>query len=320
MKNQLSNDYAIPHSSSLTSEEKWKALPKKKRKLFTVENLSGWIFILPAFILLAVFWLYPIGYSLYLSFFKWDMLSTPSFVGIDHYEALLKDPAFIKSMMNTFYYTTFYVLGVVVLGLLLALLVNKNMKGISIYRTLLFSPHITPIIAVSIVWMSLYDVDDGLFNQVLRALGLPESAWLSSPDTVLFSLIIMGLWKAIGYYMMFFLAGLQSVPEHLFEAGRLDGANRWQIFRYITLPFISPITFFVVIVAIIEAFQTFDQIAVMTQGGPSNSSNVLVYMLYRHAFQFFNIGYASAISIIIFLFLIAFTIVQYVISRKWVHH
>ncbi|WP_270181194.1 carbohydrate ABC transporter permease [Alkalihalobacillus sp. CinArs1] len=320
MKNQLTDsNYAIPRSSSLTKGRE-KTGAKRRRTIFTVENISGWLFILPAFILLAVFWLYPIGYSFYLSFFDWDMLSTPQFIGIEHYDALLNDPAFVKSMMNTFYYTTFYVIGVVVLGLILALLVNDNIKGISLYRTLLFSPHITPIIAVSIVWMSLYDVDDGLFNQILRALGLPESAWLSSPDTVLLSLIIMGLWKAIGYYMMFFLAGLQSVPHHLFEAGKLDGANRMQLFRYITLPFISPVTFFVVIVAIIEAFQTFDQIAVMTQGGPSNSSNVLVYMLYRHAFQFFNIGYASAIAIIIFLFLIAFTIVQYVISRKWVHH
>ncbi|MCF6136625.1 carbohydrate ABC transporter permease [Pseudalkalibacillus berkeleyi] len=289
-------------------------------RLFSKENLSGWVFILPAFILLIVFWIYPIGYSFYLSFLNWDMLSPPSFVGAEHYQTLMNSADFKQSLLNTGLYTFFYVIGVVVIGMMLALLVNQQLKGIGFFRMLLFSPHITPIIAISIVWMSLYDLDDGLLNALLTSVGLPEGTWLASSDTVLMSLIIMGLWKAVGYYMMFFLAALQSVPLHIYEAGRLDGANRWQMFWHITLPFISPITFFVVIVSIIEAFQTFDQIAVMTQGGPSNSSLVLVYYLYRHAFEYFNIGFASAIAIVLFLSLVVFSVVQYFISRKWVHH
>ncbi|WP_349410064.1 sugar ABC transporter permease [Pseudalkalibacillus sp. SCS-8] len=312
---ETSYDYPVQSSSPSRRKE----LKSSLRKFFSKENIAGWGFILPAFILLAVFWIYPIGYSFYLSLLNWDMLSPPRFTGLEHYETLIQSAGFREAMINTGVYTSFYVLGVVVLGLALALLVNANLKGIGFFRMLLFSPHITPIIAISIVWMSLYDVDEGLFNVILGAIGLPEGKWLSSSDTVLMSLIIMGLWKAIGYYMMFFLAALQSVPDHLYEAGKLDGANRWQLFRFITLPFISPITFFVVIVAIIEAFQTFDQIAVMTQGGPSNSSMVLVYLLYRHAFEYFNIGYASAIAIVIFILLVTFTIVQYFVSRKWVH-
>ncbi|MBY6036667.1 sugar ABC transporter permease [Fictibacillus nanhaiensis] len=303
-----------------TSTEKKNSLLSLTQKFLSSESLFGWGFILPAFILLFVFWIYPIGYSLYLSFLNWDMLNPATFAGFEHYETLLRSEDFKQALMNTAFYTFFYVSGVVVLGLLLAVLVNQNLKGIGFFRMLLFSPHITPIIAISIVWMSLYEVDDGLLNVILRSIGLPEGTWLASSDTVLMSLIIMGLWKAMGYYMMFFLAALQSVPDHLYEAGKLDGANRWQMFRHITLPFISPITFFVVIVAIIEAFETFDQIAVMTQGGPSNSSMVLVYMLYRQGFEYFHIGYASAIAIVIFLILVVFTVIQYFVSRKWVHH
>ncbi len=289
------------------------------KRVVCSENSIGWLFIIPAFSIILLFWIFPILYSMFLSFFEWDMISARQFIGIENYQFLLEDADFMKTCLNTGIYSLSYVLGVVLLGILLALLVNTKLKGAGFFRVIIFSPQIAPMVAISIIWMALYDVDEGLFNGLLNLIGLPSLGWLASTDTVLPALIIMGVWKAVGYYMMFFLAALQSVPDSIYEAGKIDGANQWQLFKSITIPSISPTIFFVTVVSLIEGMQVFDQISVLTQGGPSNASMVIVYYLYKSAFKFFNVGYASAIGMVLFALLIILTVIQFMGSKKWVN-
>lgn len=283
--------------------------------------LSGYLFLAPSLILIGLFWVYPIIYSLYLSLTEWDLLRpAPRFVGLMNYAELIQSPDFRLALWNTALFTVGTVGITTILALLLALLVDNKLRGMAWYRMMIFAPYVTPTVAMAIVWMWIYNPQAGLANAILNLFGLPPLGWLSSTAWALPAVAILSIWKSMGYYMMLFLAGLQSIPQELYEAASIDGGGPWTKLRFITLPLLSPMTFFIVVVGTIQSFQVFDQIAIMTQGGPANSTLVLVYYLYRHAFQLFRVGYASAVATVLFLILLALTILQFQGARRWVHY
>jgi multiple sugar transport system permease protein len=278
---------------------------------------TGIICLLPSFAVVVVFTVFPIFFSLFLSFHKWAILTPEKpFVGLANYQRMVTSPEFWQCMKNTALYT----LGVVPVGaaasLGLALMLDRPVRGSGFFRTAFFLPTITSIIALSVVWLWVYDDANGLLNIALRAVGLKPVRWLTSTDTALVSLIIMTVWKNAGYHMVVFLAGLQAIPETLYEAARIDGAGAGQRFRHVTWPLLVPTTAFVLVTNTIFTFQVFGPIYVMTGGGPVRSTSVVVYYLYQRAFEFQEMGYASAVAWIVFLVLIALTLVQMRISRR----
>lgn len=299
-----------------------RAVPQGRlwRRLRT-EWLPGYLCVLPALIVIGVFSLFPVLYSLRLSFYRWDFIApAPEFVGTRNFERIFGSEQFWQVMRNTLIFSGGTVLLIVVFSLGLALLLDTKLRGIAFFRALYFIPHLTPMVAIATLWMFLYDPLDGLINQSLGWLGIDGPAWLQSTTWALPALIIMKAWKATGYYTVLFLAGLQSIPNDLHDAARVDGASLLQRIRHVTLPLLSPMTFFVIVVAVIAAFQDFDQIFVMTRGGPVNSTSVLVYYLYEQGFQSYRVGVASAIAVVMLVMLVSFTALQMWLSRRWVHY
>ncbi|MBN2050900.1 MAG: sugar ABC transporter permease [Spirochaetales bacterium] len=278
---------------------------------------TGLICLLPSLILIGVFTLYPIAHSLFLSFHKWSILSPEKpFVGFDNYIKMFRTGEFWLTLKNTALYT----LGVVPVGaaasLALALLLNRKLFCSGFFRTTYFLPVITSTIAISIVWLWLYDDNNGLFNIVLRRFGISGIPWLVSSKYALVSIMLMTIWKNAGYHMIILLAGLQSIPDTYYEAADMDGANAWQKFRYITWPHIIPAMLFVLITNTIFTFQAFGQIYTMTGGGPAKSTSVIVYYLYQRAFEAREMGYASAVSWVIFIILFILTALQLKIAKR----
>ncbi len=285
------------------------------------EAVEAYILILPTVLGLLIFTLGPILASLYFSFTNWNLLSAPKWRGLDNYiELFTKDPLFWTTLKNTAY----YVLGTVptgtILALLLAIALNQKIKGLAIFRTIYFIPVVSSVVAISVLWSFLYQADFGLINQALRALGFKGVGWLSSPTWAMPAVIIMSIWHGLGYNIVIFIAGLQSIPQDYYEAARIDGANAWQNFHHITLPLISPVTFFVITLSLIASFQVFEQAYVMTQGGPVNATKTIVYYLYQNGFMNFHMGYASAIAYILFLIIVVLTLFQFSLQRRWVHY
>lgn len=208
----------------------------------------------------------------------------------------------------------------IVLGLMLALLMQKAFKGSGIIKFILFSPWITPTVAVSIVWTWIYDPNTGIANTVMRFLHLPELQWIKSSDTAMLAVIIVTVWKSLGYAMIFYLSALEKVPKELYEASGLDGAKSWQRFRDVTIPCISPTTFFLVIITMVTSLQAYDQIQILTQGGPSGSTRTLLYMYYQLGFEEFNMGQATAVAIVMIIITVVLSAVQFGASKKWVHY
>jgi len=233
------------------------------------------------------------------------------FVGLANYRALVGDAAFGHALANTAIYVLFVPVGMAV-ALALALLVNRRMRGVAFLRTVFFLPYITSFVAISLVWKWMYDPDFGLFNNILARLGLPPQPWLSSPATAMPSLMLMSVWMYAGYMMVIFLAGLQNIPESLYESARIDGAGAWQRFRRITLPMLRPTTFFVLVTMVIFMFQVFTAVYVMTEGGPLHATDVIVYHIYRNAWEYLRMGYASAMAWVLFGIVFVVTLVQYV--------
>ena len=286
------------------------------RKVGTV-----WLFVLPALIPLIVFWIYPILRSVYISFTDWDYMSpTYNFVFLDNFIALFRDARFYDALWNTIVFTVGTLIPTIVLGLLLALLMQKAFKGSGIIKFILFSPWITPTVAISIVWTWIYDPDTGIANTVLEFLHLPALQWIKSSDTAMLAVIIVAVWKSLGYAMIFYLSALEKVPKELYEASGLDGAKGWQRFRDVTLPCISPTTFFLVIITMVTSLQAYDQIQILTQGGPSGSTRTLLYMYYQLGFEEFNMGQATAVAIVMIVLTVFLSAVQFTASKKWVHY
>jgi multiple sugar transport system permease protein/sn-glycerol 3-phosphate transport system permease protein len=237
-----------------------------------------------------------------------------------NFERLWASDEFWQVLRNTLFFSVGTVALIVVLSMALAMVLDVRLRGIGIFRALFFVPHLTPMVAIATLWLFMYDPEQGLINQALGLVGIPGPAWLQSTTWALPALIFMKTWKAVGYYTVLFLAGLQSIPQDLHEAAKVDGANIAQRIRHVTLPLLSPMTLFVVVIAVIGSFQDFDQVFMMTQGGPVNSTTVLVYYLYEQAFQNYQVGLGSAIAVILLTLLVAFTALQLWLSRRWVHY
>lgn len=279
------------------------------------------IFLLPALIPLGVFWVYPMFYSLYISFTDWDYMSPDfSFVGFRNYLDLFGDPLFYGVLWNTLYFSVGVVVPSVFGGLLLALLLVRKQKGMGLYRTLIFSPWVTPAVAVSIVWSWIYEPQVGLANWLLTSVNLPALEWTSSTTWAMPAVILVTIWKGLGWCMIFYLNALKKVPQSLYEAASLDGASSMQRFLYITLPLISPTTLFLVIITAVDALQAYDQIQVLTQGGPAGSTRTILYMYYQSAFEQFNMGQATAVATVLVILTASLSLLQFILSRKWVHY
>jgi multiple sugar transport system permease protein len=236
------------------------------------------------------------------------VITPPTFAGIENYRHLLKDPTFSKALINTIYYVGLMVPITTVLSLGLALIMNQKLRAITWYRTAYFLPVVSSTVAVALVWSWIYSKDFGLLNYVLRSLGMDSIAWLSSTRWAMPAIIMMGVWGLLGEGVIIFLAGLQTISQSYYEAAEVDGASGWQKLRRITLPLITPSLFFFFIITMINAFQTFEQIYIMTRGGPVNSTTTIVYYIYRNAFRNFKMGYASSQAIILFLIIMALTL------------
>lgn len=286
--------------------------PRSRRTWRRGEEMTGYLFILPSALLIAAFLAFPVLYSLWLSLVNWDGMSPRiRFVGLGNYDVLIHSSEFWNSLRVTAYYTFASVPLRMAVALAFAIFLNQKIRGLGVYRTLYFAPVVTSGIAVSIIWVWIYDPTWGIANWVLSLVGIPPLQWLSSPDEAMPALILMSIWKNMGFDLVIYLAGLQGIPETYYEAARVDGAGPWSMFRHITWPLLAPTTFFVLVTGIIGASQVFDQVFVMTNGGPLRSTQVLVFILYQHAFKFFEMGYASAIAWAIFLIVMVFTILQW---------
>ena len=283
------------------------------------EALTGWLFVSPALIGFGIFTFGAILYSLYLSFTDYNLLGSPKWLGLENYiRAFTNDQYFYPYFGNTFYFAIVLVPVVLVISLFLAILINKKVGKIAkAYRVALFLPSITSTVAVSMVWLWIFNPDMGIMNNFLTAIGFNNPPmWLSDPEWSKPALIIMRVWQMSGYYMLLFLAGLQTIPETLYEAAEVDGASSWQKFRRITVPMLSNTTFVVVILLIIESFNMFESIFVMTEGGPLGSTSTIMYYIYEQGFMSYNMGYASALAWIFFALILVFTLIQFRFRRE----
>ncbi|GAA0084080.1 sugar ABC transporter permease [Clostridium sp. CTA-7] len=292
-------------------------IKNKKKRILTLKKkdaLTGWLFVSPALIGFSIFTFGSIIYSFYLSLTDYNLMTKPKFVGLENYiRAFTKDDYFYKYFGNTLYFVVFLVPIVLIISLLLALLINKKAGKLSnAYRVALFLPSITSTIAVSMVWLWIFNPDMGIINNFLISIGFSNPPmWLNSTESSKMALIIMRVWQMSGYYMLMFLAGLQTIPESLYESSDVDGANGIQKFFKITVPMLSNTTFVVIILLVIEAFNMFESIFIMTGGGPLGSTSTIMYYIYEQGFGNYNMGYASAIAWIFFAVIMVITMIQY---------
>ena len=285
------------------------------------ETITGYLFLLPNILGFLVFSSIPVLATFSISLLDWDLIRAPRFVGLDNYVKLLTDDVlFRKVLLNTAYYVAGTVPAGVILSLLLALAMNANVRGIAVFRAIFFIPVISASVAVAMMWRWLYNTDFGLINLALTSIGIKSVPWLSSTAWAMPAVIIMAIWKSLGYNMIIFLAGLQGIPAHLHEAAAIDGANSFQRFRYITVPLLAPTTFFVLVISMINSFQVFDLAFVLTRGGPGDATNTMVMYIYNQAFQFFHMGYAAAIAWVLFAIIFVVTLCQHQLQKRWVHY
>lgn len=291
------------------------------KALINRNRITAFWFLLPNLIGFVVFTLIPVIAAFVLSFMRWDGANEAVFIGLRNFQLLLKDSSFNISFWNTIYYTAANVSLTVAVSLALANVLNRGIKGVVLFRAIHFFPHIAAIVAVSVVWQFLYHAEFGPINMTLKSIGIDNPPrWTASTTWAMPAVIFMTVWKSVGYYMIMFLAGLQGIPNYLYEAATIDGANCWKKFWYVTLPMLSPTMFFVVIICIINSFKVFDQIYIMTSGGPGRATSVLVYQIYTQAFINYRFGYASAMALVLFLLVFIVTIFQFRAQEKWVNY
>lgn len=294
---------------------------KKKYSLNLRNTLVGVSFIIPNFIGFFVFILIPVIFSFGISFTKWDGYSKMEFVGVTNFINLLSDSTFRISFMNTLYYAVMTVPITAVISLGLAIVLNKKIRGTNFFRSAIFFPYVASVVAVAVVWNMLFQKDFGPINEGLKWIGLVNPpGWIASTKWAMPAIIIVSIWKGMGYYMIIYLAALQGIPKTLYEAARIDGASRWQQFRYVTVPMLTPATFFVIMMLTINCFKVFDLIYIMTEGGPGRSTTLLVNYIYDKAFLAWDFGSASAISMVLFVMVATITIIQFRIEKKWVSY
>lgn len=298
-----------PRASVRVSAPKWR------------RHLTGWLFIGPVILGIMSFQVVPILVSLFASLTRWSGLTPPVFIGVDNYVQLTTDDQFFRTTLrNTLYFVAGHVPLTILIALGLALLCNRQMRGVNVFRAAYFVPSISNIVAISVVWFWIYQPRSGLLNATLSQVGIDGPAWLSSLTWAMPAVIVVSVWQGVGYPMIILLAGLQSIPENLYDAAKIDGAGSWNRFRNITLPLLTPTFFFLMITQFIASFQVFGIIYVMTNGGPANATSVYIYYLYQNAFSFGRMGYASAMAWILFVILALITFVQWKLQKRWVFY
>jgi len=283
--------------------------------------LAGWLFVSPAMLLFLVFVAGPFVFAIALAFLKWDMLTTPEFVGIQNFATLFSDPILPQVLLNTFVFAFASIVTHLVLGLLLALAVNRvASRAIGYFaRVAIFFPFLISWAAVALLWKYVLDPTFGYVAQYLAGIGIEIPNFFADPAWAMPAIIFIDLWHTVGFTFIIMLAGLQTVPSELVEAARTDGATSWQIFWNVTLPLMSPTMFFATIITFIGAFQIFDPIQIITRGGPQNSTTTIIMYLYEKGFQAFDMGYAAAVALLVFLIIMGVTVLQFIGRRKWVH-
>lgn len=296
------------------------AQPSRWARFFSNEHVVGYLFVAPLILGLLIFTYGPVLAAFFLSFTKGDYISTPKWIGLGNYQALLKEDLFWKSMQNTLYYVVGVVPAGLLLSLLLALAMNQKLRGIVFFRSIFFLPTITSSVAISLMWLWIYNPEFGVLNFLLKQIGIKGPTWLSSSTWAMPAIIIMSIWRGLGYNMLIYLAGLQGIPEVYYEAAEIDGAGSWAKFRNITLPLLSPTTFMLLILSLIGAFQVFEYTYVMTGGGPVYATLTIVLHIYNNAFRSFLMGYASALAYVLFFILLSLTLIQLRFQRRWVHY
>ncbi|WP_337336987.1 sugar ABC transporter permease [Microbacterium marmarense] len=287
--------------------------PPRKRGLTLAERKkrrAGWLMVTPSVIHIGLWTAIPVLATFYLSFTDYNVFSAPNWIWFDNYIETLSDPVFLKSIWNTVVYTFWTVPVSMAVALVIAVALNQGLKLQKWYRTAFFIPQVTATVAIAMVWLWIFNPQYGLLNAFLELFGLPGQAWLVDPNWALPSVIVVGAWQGIGIKMLIYIAALQNVDESLYEAASVDGASPIRKFFAITVPMLKPATFFVLVISIIGAFQVFDQIYVLTDGGPANATTMMTYEVYRSAFQEFRMGMASAQSVVLFAFLLVMTLIS----------
>ncbi|MHC1681876.1 MAG: carbohydrate ABC transporter permease [Clostridiaceae bacterium] len=285
---------------------------KNINKLVLKRNMVALSFVLPVFILLTVFLIFPFILSLGYSFTNYNILKPDqiAFIGLENFKNLLTDTVFLKSIVNTFKFAIIIVPLQLAMALGLALLVNRKMKGMKIFRLAFFSPTVLSLVVISILWLFIYNPNNGLFNSLLGLVGIPPQPLLTSPSQAMYCIILLSAWQGAGFQMMIFLAGLQDIPEYLYEAAEIDGANKFDKFLHITLPGLKSISVFLTLTITIAAFQLLIQPMMMTNGGPQNSTITIVQEIYQYGYKFRNMGYGSAMAVVFTVMILFIALLQ----------
>lgn len=291
-------------------------MAKQAVKMKKKSDKEAYLMILPAYFIFAVFILIPIGMVLYYSLTDFNMYAIPKFLGIKNYVKLFSDSEFLKAITNTLFYTIVTLTVQLALGLVLAVLLYKKSKAVPIFRTALYLPNVMSMVCVSMVWLWLYNPNFGIFNRILEAIGIAPQKWLINPNQAMLCIILVGIWKNCGYSMVIFLGGLTGIPESLYEAAQLDGAGPIRRFLNITWPMLRPTTFFLVVTGIVNSFAVFEQVNILTSGGPLNRTTTVVHQIYRRGFLEFKMGYASAMAVLLLVFSLIVTMFVFKFGNK----
>jgi multiple sugar transport system permease protein len=303
-----------------TSQAGSRWLPAWWYSLHREEILTGYLFIAPTVIGLLLFTAGPVLMAALLSFTSWDLITPPEWVGFGNYARAYRDELFVQSLWNTVYYTLGTVPVGVLISLLLAIAMNQKLRGIIVYRTLYFLPIVSSVVTISLLWTWIYYPDFGILNYLIRTIGLAPINWLQSTAWAMPAIIIMSIWAGLGYNMVILLAGLQGIPEELYDAAHIDGAGRVQTFWHITIPMLSPVIFFVLVLSLIGSFQVFSSAYVMTQGGPLNATLTIVYLIFNQGFRYFRMGYSSALAVVLALIILVLTLIQLRLQSRWIYY
>jgi len=304
----------MAQTSPLTAEH-----PTKKRFLRRLREMNrdrreqmivGYLFVLPDLLGLLIFMVGPMFMAFVISFTDWRLVGTPKFVGLDNYQTMLKDPRFSASLKHTFSFTLRYVPLVYTISLGMAVLLRRRSRANGFFRTVYFMPVAMSLVVAGVIWRFMFDPGNGLINTLLETAGLPTSKWTGSVQTAMLSVIIVSVWKSAGYFMIILLAGIEDIPRDYIEAAQIDGANHWQTFRHIVMPLLKPTSFFVIVIVMINSLQVFDQIYVMTRGGPAYATYTTLIYMYDKAFRQWNFGYAAAMSVTLFGLILILTLIQ----------
>jgi len=288
------------------------------------ETVSAYLYLLPSLLVFGAFVFFPLFFSFYASFTHWNLPFKPTFAGLENYRYLFTDEIGSRDLFMSIRNSFYYALGVpfnMLISLVVALFLNQRLRGVGIFRTAYFLPTITSTVAISVVWMWIYHpADYGLANTIFLKLGLSPLRWLRDPKLAMPALIVMGIWHGMGYNIIIFLAGLQNIPHHLYEAAKIDGAGAWYQFLKVTWPLLGPTTFYIIVIGVINSLKAFAQMDVMTQGGPLGATTTITYFLYQEAFERFAMGRASAVACVLFALLLVLTLSQFKIAGSRVHY